>query len=69
MKRLRAELFDINAKKDVQRNEHMRMTPNERLMLTLDLMDLSRILSKEKCLPANPDNGIEWIVLRPRKPM
>jgi hypothetical protein len=63
-------LFDINAKKDRQRLDHMRrMTPIERLRLTLDLMDLGRTLSTDKCLPANPDDGIEWIVLKPKKPM
>lgn len=41
----------------------MAMTPEERLFLCLDLMDLSIALSAEKSLPPK-DDQIQWIELK-----
>lgn len=59
----KAVLFNIDEKKDDQERIEMAMTPEERLFLVLDLMDLSIALSPEKSLPSK-DDQIEWIELK-----
>ena len=56
------EVFNINEKDDEQRKREMAMSPEQRLILTLDLMDLAVALSRDKFLKQNEDN-IEWIEL------
>lgn len=60
---LKAELFNIDDKKADQDRAIMAMTGEERIYLTLDLMDLARSLSPDKTLPSKEDN-IEWIELK-----
>lgn len=59
-------IFDFKEKKEEQGKREMAMTPEQRLILTLDLMDLSQALSKDKFLKQNEDN-IQWIELRVMK--
>jgi len=67
MEKPKAEIFDINSSKDEQRAAEMRMTGAERLVLVLDLMDLSAALSKYKPTPSK-DDGVEWIELEWKQP-
>jgi hypothetical protein len=62
---LKAELFNIEDKKADQRRSIMELTGEQRILLTLDLMDLSRQLSPNKSLPSKDDN-IQWIELKYR---
>jgi hypothetical protein len=58
----KAELFDIEEKKDNQRKAEMAMTPAERLLLCLDLIDLYNKMNPSA--PALPlEENIEWIDL------
>jgi hypothetical protein len=59
----KAVIFDIDDKKKDQVAAEMLMTPNERLLLCLNLMELSLALSKDKRLVQNPDD-IQWIELK-----
>jgi hypothetical protein len=60
---LKASLFEIDTKKNQQIEDEMKMSAIERLYLTLDLMDLSLSLSKEKDLRQNEDD-LNWITLK-----
>jgi hypothetical protein len=60
---LKAELFNIEDKKADQRKAIMELTGEQRIYLTLDLMDLARQLSPTKTLPSKDDN-IKWIELK-----
>lgn len=60
---VKATVFDINKKKEDQVRAEMAMTPNERLLLCLDLMDLAVALRNGEALPPKEDN-IEWIELK-----
>lgn len=62
----KAVVFNIEEKKDDQQRLEMAMTPDERLLLCLDLIDLSIALSKDKSLRSN-DDQIQWIELRFKK--
>jgi hypothetical protein len=62
---LKAELFNIEDKKKDQRRAIMELTGEQRIYLTLDLMDLARRLSPAKTLPSKEDN-IKWIELNAR---
>jgi hypothetical protein len=62
---LKAELFNIEDKKKDQRRAIMELTGEQRIYLTLDLMDLARQLSPTKSLPSKEDN-IKWIELKYR---
>jgi hypothetical protein len=59
----KAVVFNIDEKKDDQQQLEMAMTPDERLLLCLDLIDLSIALSKDGPLRSN-DDQIQWIELR-----
>jgi hypothetical protein len=59
---MKVEVFNIEDKKTAQREAEMQMKPIDRLYLCLDLMDLSRVVSKDKEVKA-PSDGIEWIEL------
>lgn len=67
MEKPKAEIFDINNSKAEQRTAEMRMTGAERLILVLDLMDLSAALSKHNPMPRK-DDGIDWIELKWERP-
>jgi hypothetical protein len=62
---IKAELFNIETKKDDQRKAEMAMTPAQRLLLCLDLMDM-HIMVKQNSYPETPeaDENIRWINLR-----
>jgi hypothetical protein len=62
---LKAELFNIEDKKADYDKAIMALTGEQRIYLTLDLMDLARQLSPVKCLPPKEDN-IKWIELKYR---
>jgi hypothetical protein len=62
---LKAELFNIEDKKADQRKAILELTGEQRIYLTLDLMDLARQLSPTKTLPSKDDN-IKWIELKYR---
>jgi hypothetical protein len=62
----KAELFDIESKKEDQRRREMAMTSNERFLLCLDLIDLSIALSKDKTLVPYQNDSIDWIELKTR---
>ncbi len=59
---MNVEIFNIEDKKSAQREAEMKMKPIDRLYLCLDLMDLSRVVSKEKEVKV-PSDGIAWIDL------
>ena len=59
----KAEIFDIETKKKDQIAAEMKMTPVERLLLCLNLMELSMALSPDKKLRPRPDD-IQWIELK-----
>jgi hypothetical protein len=62
----KVELFNIEDKKNSQRKAEMAMTPSERLLLCLDLMDLhSKLHDPAQALP--DDDGINWIELPLKK--
>ena len=64
----KAELFNIEEKKDAQRKAEMAMTPSERLLLCLDLMDLHNTLHPNQPREYQPDvEDIQWIELHLRK--
>lgn len=57
----KAELFDIDKAKVDQRHAEMLLTPQQRLLLCLDLMELNTAFSKR---PFDPeDESIFWIEL------
>ena len=58
---LKAELFDINTAKTDQRKAEMLLTPEQRIILCLDLMELNASLST-KTLNETQDE-IKWIEL------
>jgi hypothetical protein len=58
---LKAELFDINTSKIDQRNAEILLTPEQRIILCLDLMDLNASFSDRKETPSQDE--IEWIEL------
>ena len=60
----KVELFDIDQKKSDQRKAEMAMKPIDRLYLCLDLMDLSKSLSREKQLNPDQEDTLPWIELR-----
>ncbi len=60
----KVELFDIDQKKSDQRKAEMAMKPIDRLYLCLDLMDLSKSLSREKQLNPDAEDTLPWIELR-----
>lgn len=64
---MKAELFDIEKKRDDQIAWTSSMTANARLLLSLDLIDLidlSIALSKDKTLVPYHNDSIEWIELK-----
>ncbi len=46
--------------------EDMAMTPKQRLMLALQLMETAIALSPDKTLHSQDDGGIKWIELKPK---
>jgi hypothetical protein len=61
----KAQLVDIATKKDAQRKAEMAMTPSERVLHCLRLMDLAWSMNKDAFKPL--EDGIEWIELTPRE--
>jgi hypothetical protein len=61
---MKVELFDIKNKRDDQIKWSQKMTPNERLLLCLDLIDLSIALAPNKTIVTHSDDPIKWIQLR-----
>lgn len=61
---MKVEIFDITTKKEDDIRQTMSMQPVERLILCLDLMDLSLALSPSQILPTYADDSIEWITLK-----
>jgi hypothetical protein len=62
---MKPQVFDIKIKHSDQIKLESRMSPNERLLLTLELMNLSIGLSQEKTLRQHKDN-FDWIELTSR---
>lgn len=60
---MKAELFNIEDKKDAQRKAEMAMTPSERVLHCLRLMDLAWSINKNAFAPI--EDEIEWIELSP----
>lgn len=58
---LKVELFDITTNKADQREAEMALTPEQRVSLCLDLIELNASLSHNQHIPA--DDQIEWIEL------
>ncbi len=67
MNKAKVEIFDINSSKDEQRTAEIRMSGAERLIMVLDLMDLSAALSMRRMMPSK-DDGIDWIELKWERP-
>jgi hypothetical protein len=64
---LKAEIFDIEKKKQAQRQSEMMMSPSERLILCLNLMDLYRSLRPSDQIKFHPTEEIQWIELFHKK--
>lgn len=62
----KAETFNINDKKTDQRKTELLMSPSERLILCLDLMDLHNALRPQQEAQPPADN-IQWIELYLKK--
>mgnify|MGYP006192200249 CR=1 FL=1 len=60
---MKAALFDLSRKKEDQRREEMSRTPRERLLLCLELIDLTIAVSPEKRVPPAPADDVKWIEL------
>ncbi len=59
--KMKAELFDITTAKSEQQQSEMLLSPEERLLLCLDLTDLSAAISKHDM--AYEKDDIKWIEL------
>jgi hypothetical protein len=63
----RVEMFKIEEKKQVQRASEMTMSPSERLLLCLDLMDLYASIRQPDKINLEQVDNIQWIELLHRK--
>ncbi|MEQ8304842.1 MAG: hypothetical protein RIB47_15715 [Cyclobacteriaceae bacterium] len=61
---MRAEVFNIERKRDDQVSWSKAMTPNERLLLCLDLIDLSLAIAKTNSFEIPQDDTVPWITLK-----
>jgi len=62
---MKAEIFNIKEKKDCTQTGELDLTPEENLILCLDLMDLSIELSQNKNAEVPADESFPWINLYP----
>ena len=63
----KVELFNIEEKKQAQRKAEMALSPSQRLLLCLDLMDLQRHLPHHQTRADKQDDSRPWIVLHCKK--
>lgn len=63
----KVEIFKIEEKKQAQRASEMTMSPSERLLLCLDLMDLYPSIRQSDKIEFLQIDDIQWIELPYRK--
>ena len=63
---MKAELFSLDNKDDLQRRREMELSPAERWNLAFQLIELARAISPNKLLEPPKDDWIAWIELKPK---
>ena len=60
----KAQIISLKEKKKDQEMEEINMTPEQRLLLAFELMDLAIAISPSKKLTSYDDGSIAWLELK-----
>ena len=60
----KAKIISLKEKKKDQEFEEINMTPEQRILLTFELMDLAIAISPSKKLTSYDEGSIAWIELK-----
>lgn len=61
---MKAQIIPLAQKKDAQVQEEKLMTPEERMLLAFQLIELAKAFASEKAPLQDDQSGIKWINLR-----